>query len=239
MPTRPAAVAGTWYPGTAGALTQDVTATSRPRRLDRRMRSGGDCAACRADVLRARSAPTPTRRRRDRTRTTSPCWSGHRTTWRSTACRSIRRARSTRRSGRRRDRRASWRRALMASPADPARMPAAHRREHSLEMQLPFLRRLLPDVRIVPLLMGYQMRETITALAAALAAAFAGRRVLIVASTDLSHYFDAAHRSDARRRRPGRRSRRSIPTACSDASSSIQSTSAGATWRAAADRRLR
>ena len=71
-------------------------------------------------------------------------------------------------------------------------MPSAHRREHSLEMQLPFLKHVLPDVPIVPLLMGYQVRETITALGAALAAAFAGRRVLIVASTDLSHYFDAA-----------------------------------------------
>src|SRR5205085_11823884 len=29
-------------------------------------------------------------------------------------------------------------------------LPSAHRREHSLEMQLPFLRRLLPDTAIVP-----------------------------------------------------------------------------------------
>jgi AmmeMemoRadiSam system protein B len=69
---------------------------------------------------------------------------------------------------------------------------APHGREHSLEMQIPFLRRLLPDVPIVPLLMGFQRRETVTALAAALITAFAGRRVLLVASTDLSHYFDAA-----------------------------------------------
>jgi AmmeMemoRadiSam system protein B len=70
-------------------------------------------------------------------------------------------------------------------------MPGAHRREHSLEMQLPFLRRLLPDVPIVPLLMGFQKRGTITALAHALSSAFQGRRALLVASTDLSHYFDA------------------------------------------------
>jgi len=69
--------------------------------------------------------------------------------------------------------------------------PAAHTREHSLEMQLPFLRRLLPDLKIVPLLMGYQTTETIEALAAALTGAAPGRRVLLVASTDLSHYFDA------------------------------------------------
>jgi AmmeMemoRadiSam system protein B len=79
---------------------------------------------------------------------------------------------------------------LDGSPAIRA-LPDPHRREHSLEMQLPFVRRLLPDTAIVPLLMGYQTRETIRALADALATAGAGRRVLIVASTDLSHYFDA------------------------------------------------
>jgi AmmeMemoRadiSam system protein B len=78
-----------------------------------------------------------------------------------------------------------------ASPVVHA-MPAAHRREHSLEMQLPFLRRVLPDVRIVPLLMGYQTPETIAALAAALSTVNTGKRLLLVASTDLSHYFDAA-----------------------------------------------
>ena len=70
-------------------------------------------------------------------------------------------------------------------------LPTAHKREHSLEMQLPFLKRVLPDVPIVPLLIGYQHRDTIDALANAIAAAFAGRRALLVASTDLSHYLDA------------------------------------------------
>jgi AmmeMemoRadiSam system protein B len=69
--------------------------------------------------------------------------------------------------------------------------PEVHRREHSLEMQLPFLRHLLPDVPIVPLLMGYQTRDTIAALAGAIAAVDPTRRVLLIASTDLSHYFDA------------------------------------------------
>jgi AmmeMemoRadiSam system protein B len=79
-------------------------------------------------------------------------------------------------------------------------LPSAHRREHSLEMQLPFIRRLLPETRIVPLLMGYQTADTIHALAEALAGAGAGRRVLLVASTDLSHYFGApkAEALDAR-----------------------------------------
>ena len=81
--------------------------------------------------------------------------------------------------------------ALAASPVVKT-LPSAHAREHSLEMQLPFLRRVLPDVPIVPVLIGLQRRATIEALAGALARAFAGRRALLVASTDLSHYFDAA-----------------------------------------------
>lgn len=70
-------------------------------------------------------------------------------------------------------------------------LPAAHRREHALEMQLPFLRHLLPDLPIVPMLMGHQTRDTIEALAGLLAAGAATRRALLIASTDLSHYFDA------------------------------------------------
>jgi AmmeMemoRadiSam system protein B len=80
--------------------------------------------------------------------------------------------------------------ALRESPVVKV-MPAAHDREHSLEMQLPFLRRLFPDLPIVPLLMGFQRRKTIEALAEALTNAFRGRRVLLIASTDLSHYFNA------------------------------------------------
>lgn len=78
--------------------------------------------------------------------------------------------------------------------------PAAHVREHSLEMQLPFLRRVLPEVPIVPLVMGYQTRDTILALADALVAGLDGRRALLVASSDLSHYHDArtAARLDGR-----------------------------------------
>jgi len=66
-----------------------------------------------------------------------------------------------------------------------------HAHEHSLEMQLPFLRRVLPGVPIVPLVMGYQTRSTVEGLALALAAALEGKRALIVASSDLSHYHPA------------------------------------------------
>ena len=69
--------------------------------------------------------------------------------------------------------------------------PAAHRREHSLEMQLPFLARLAPTLPIVPLLMGHQTAATAAGLGDALAAALRGRNALLIASTDLSHYHDA------------------------------------------------
>jgi AmmeMemoRadiSam system protein B len=72
--------------------------------------------------------------------------------------------------------------------------PAAHGREHSLEMQLPFLGRLMPGVPIVPLVMGHQDRATATGLGDALARAvktYAEGDVLLVASSDLSHYEDA------------------------------------------------
>jgi AmmeMemoRadiSam system protein B len=77
--------------------------------------------------------------------------------------------------------------------------PGVHRAEHSLEMQMPFLQRLVPGLRIVPLLMGSQSRGEVEALAAALGKALAGRRALLVASSDLSHYQPAevANRLDA------------------------------------------
>jgi len=72
-------------------------------------------------------------------------------------------------------------------------MPVAHGREHSLEMQLPFLAHLLPGVPIVPLVMWRQTSATAFALSDALARAVrtSGREVLLIASSDLSHYEDA------------------------------------------------
>ena len=83
-------------------------------------------------------------------------------------------------------------RAIAAATPIVREQPAAHAREHSLEMQLPFLARLAPAVPIVPLLMGYQTAATAAALGAAMATVLRGRRALLVASTDLSHDHDAA-----------------------------------------------
>lgn len=82
--------------------------------------------------------------------------------------------------------------AIMAAAPIVREHAAAHAREHSLEMQLPFLKRLAPRARIVPLVMGWQHAETARALGEALGATLHGRNALLVASTDLSHYHDAA-----------------------------------------------
>ena len=81
--------------------------------------------------------------------------------------------------------------AIIATTPVVRDLPAAHRQEHSLEMQLPFLQYALPGVPIVPLVMGHQSRATVAALADGLAAALASRRPLLVASSDLSHYQDS------------------------------------------------
>jgi AmmeMemoRadiSam system protein B len=72
-------------------------------------------------------------------------------------------------------------------------MPSAHGREHSLEMQLPFLAHVLPGVPIVPMVMGRQTSATSFALSDAIARAVvaSGREVLLIASSDLSHYENA------------------------------------------------
>jgi AmmeMemoRadiSam system protein B len=65
---------------------------------------------------------------------------------------------------------------------------AGHRAEHSVEVQLPFLQRVLPRFTFVPLIMGSQSRENCVHLADALAHVAQGRKVLILASSDLSHF---------------------------------------------------
>ncbi len=82
--------------------------------------------------------------------------------------------------------------ALMRATPVVREHDAAHAREHSLEMQLPFLQHLAPSTPVVPLLMGYQTDATARALGAALASVLRGRRALLIASTDLSHYHDGA-----------------------------------------------
>lgn len=74
----------------------------------------------------------------------------------------------------------------------------AHLREHSLEVQLPFIQALKSQFTIVPIQMLDTRLETCLELGRAVASAIAERRTehsskaLIVASSDMSHYEQAA-----------------------------------------------
>lgn len=66
------------------------------------------------------------------------------------------------------------------------------RSEHALEVQLPFLQTTLGKFGLVAIIMGEQDLETCDKLGTAISVALRGRKdVLIVASTDLSHFHDA------------------------------------------------
>lgn len=65
-------------------------------------------------------------------------------------------------------------------------------REHSLEVQVPFLRHLRPDVRILPITVACQDPEELLGAGTALGKLLAGdEAVLLLASTDMSHYLPA------------------------------------------------
>ncbi len=67
---------------------------------------------------------------------------------------------------------------------------AAHRYEHSLEVQLPFLQKVQQHLRIVPLVVSHISYPLCEELAQTIAKAIAAHdgKVLIVASTDMNHY---------------------------------------------------
>ncbi|MBN1825562.1 MAG: AmmeMemoRadiSam system protein B [Candidatus Eisenbacteria bacterium] len=73
-----------------------------------------------------------------------------------------------------------------------------HRKEHSVEVQVPFAQILFPEARIVPMVIGDKDAEMCRALGRAIGRIASPGRTLIVASTDLSHYpaYDDAVRSD-------------------------------------------
>jgi AmmeMemoRadiSam system protein B len=66
----------------------------------------------------------------------------------------------------------------------------AHAREHSLEVQLPFLQRLRPEFSFVPVVLASDRFQVLEELGRSIARAVAaaGGPVLIVASTDMNHY---------------------------------------------------
>jgi len=68
----------------------------------------------------------------------------------------------------------------------------AHAREHSLEVQLPFLQRVLPDFTFVPICLGSHRYEHAEEIGSAIAGVIAEENgsIGILASSDLNHYED-------------------------------------------------
>jgi AmmeMemoRadiSam system protein B len=72
--------------------------------------------------------------------------------------------------------------------------------EHSIEVQLPFLQYFKPDFRLVPMVFGHPSGDIYKEVGREIAAAVKelGREVVIVASSDMSHYEpqDSAQKKD-------------------------------------------
>ncbi|MDD5656425.1 MAG: AmmeMemoRadiSam system protein B [Elusimicrobia bacterium] len=88
---------------------------------------------------------------------------------------------------------------LLESGAGVAVSTAAHDREHSIEVVLPFLQRSCPAFRLLPMVASSQSLSESERVGRALAEALKGRRAVVVAATDLSHYpaLENARRVDA------------------------------------------
>jgi AmmeMemoRadiSam system protein B/AmmeMemoRadiSam system protein A len=66
--------------------------------------------------------------------------------------------------------------------------PDAHAEEHSVEIQIPFLQVVQKEMHLVEIIMGSQDLETCELLSKALAHVCKNKKVLLIASTDLSHF---------------------------------------------------
>jgi MEMO1 family protein len=86
--------------------------------------------------------------------------------------------------------------ALLGTVPFVGERPEAHRREHCLEVELPFLQQVLSSFRVVPLVVGEAGTEEVGRVLELL---WGGDETLIVVSSDLSHYldYDTASRLDA------------------------------------------
>ncbi len=89
---------------------------------------------------------------------------------------------------------------LMKEDRDATANMAAHAKEHSVEVQIPFIKYLFPHVKILPVMIGEPDVDMCVRFGHALAKVLRGRNALIVSSSDLSHYpdFDDAVRTDTR-----------------------------------------
>ena len=65
---------------------------------------------------------------------------------------------------------------------------SVHRREHSIEVVLPFIQKVFPKAKIVPIIIGEPNIDMCQRFGGILAEAVKGKNALIIASSDLSHY---------------------------------------------------
>ncbi len=66
----------------------------------------------------------------------------------------------------------------------------AYEKEHSIEVQVPFLQMVLDDFKIVPIITGSYNPDDCRILAKAIVDSIPeGKKVLLIASTDMSHYY--------------------------------------------------
>ncbi|HYU06126.1 MAG TPA: AmmeMemoRadiSam system protein B, partial [Thermoplasmata archaeon] len=63
----------------------------------------------------------------------------------------------------------------------------AHRDEHSIEVQLPFLQALADPVRLVPVCMAFQEYDLASEVGGLVADAVKGKKVMMIASSDFTH----------------------------------------------------
>ena len=69
-----------------------------------------------------------------------------------------------------------------------------HRAEHALEVQLPFLQCVLEDFELIPMVIGDQSKKIVYELAELLSD-FINDDILLIASSDLSHFYTKDHAS--------------------------------------------
>ncbi len=74
----------------------------------------------------------------------------------------------------------------------------AHNFEHSIEVQIPFLQYFKPDVKIVPIVLGYGSAEDYKGIGKSIARALkrTGREAVIMVSSDMNHYESQATNKD-------------------------------------------
>jgi len=77
---------------------------------------------------------------------------------------------------------------LVKADDDVTWRDSVHAKEHAIEVQLPFVQRLYPDARILPIVVATRDPARLERLGETIARLVADRRALVVASSDLSHY---------------------------------------------------